>query len=109
MCRSLGANLDQLLQDEEGRGVGGNEAARLNRLHLLSSSLSLHYNLSSSSLSSCSTPPRCDSLADLGEGEEVKGGRRSHGVLQEGANRQVRLTDCTGVVHTLMYSIITCK
>ncbi|XP_053196501.1 uncharacterized protein LOC128380656 [Scomber japonicus] len=74
MCRSLGANLDQLL-DEETRGAGGNEAARLNRLHLISSSLSLHCNLSSSSLSSCSTPPRCQSLADLEEGEEGKGGR----------------------------------
>ncbi|XP_070845450.1 ankyrin repeat domain-containing protein SOWAHB-like [Chaetodon trifascialis] len=75
MCRSLGANLDQLLQ-EEGKG-GGSEAARLNRLHLISSSLSLRYNLSSSSLSSCSTPPRCNSLADLDEGMEGKGGRRS--------------------------------
>ncbi|XP_076614714.1 uncharacterized protein sowahb [Chaetodon auriga] len=75
MCRSLGADLDQLLQ-EEGRG-GGSEAARLNRLHLISSSLSLRYNLSSSSLSSCSTPPRCNSLADLDEGMERKGARRS--------------------------------
>ncbi|XP_071322469.1 ankyrin repeat domain-containing protein SOWAHB-like [Trachinotus anak] len=73
MCRSLGADLDQLLQ-EEARGRGGSEMARLNRLHLLSSSLSLRYNLSSSSLSSCSTPPRCQSLADL---VEQKGGRRS--------------------------------
>lgn len=76
MCRSLGADLDQLLQEEERAG-GGSEAARLNRLHLISSSLSLRYNLSSSSLSSCSTPPRCHSLADLVEGEERKGGRRS--------------------------------
>ncbi|CAK6978010.1 uncharacterized protein LOC128380656 [Scomber scombrus] len=92
MCRSLGANLDQLL-DEEARGGGGNEAARLNRLHLISSSLSLHCNLSSSSLSSCSTPPRCQSLADLDEGEEGKGGRRrqsnaTSGALQEGPNKQ---------------------
>ncbi|XP_073333531.1 uncharacterized protein [Pagrus major] len=81
MCRSLGANLDQLLQEEArgggGGGGGGSEAARLNRLHLISSSLSLHYNLSSSSLSSCSTPPHCHSLADLVEGVEEKGRRRS--------------------------------
>ncbi|TKS84111.1 Ankyrin repeat domain-containing protein SOWAHB [Collichthys lucidus] len=78
MCRSLGADLDQLLQEEAGGGGGGSEAARLNRLHLISSSLSLRYNLSSSSLSSCSTPPRCHSLADLVEGgREGKGGRRS--------------------------------
>ncbi|KAM8744061.1 uncharacterized protein AB9X84_018171 isoform 2-T2 [Acanthopagrus schlegelii] len=78
MCRSLGADLDQILQEEARGGVeGGSEAARLNRLHLISSSLSLHYNLSSSSLSSCSTPPRCHSLADLVEGVEGKGLRRS--------------------------------
>ncbi|XP_067430613.1 ankyrin repeat domain-containing protein SOWAHB-like [Thunnus thynnus] len=80
MCRSLGANLDHLLEEEEerrGGGRGGSEAARLNRLHLISSSLSLHCNLSSSSLSSCSTPPRCHSLADLAEDGERKGGRRS--------------------------------
>ncbi|XP_070781221.1 ankyrin repeat domain-containing protein SOWAHB-like [Enoplosus armatus] len=76
MCRSLGADLDQLLR-EEARGSGGSEAARLNRLHMISSSLSLRYDLSSSSLSSCSTPPRCHSLADLVEGEEERGGRRS--------------------------------
>ncbi|XP_038589799.1 uncharacterized protein LOC119914523 isoform X3 [Micropterus salmoides] len=74
MCRSLGANLDELVYEE---ARGGSEAARLNRLHLISSSLSLRYNLSSSSLSSCSTPPRCRSLADLVEGVERKGGRRS--------------------------------
>ncbi|XP_035523985.1 uncharacterized protein LOC118332694 [Morone saxatilis] len=73
MCRSLGADLDQVLQGET-RG-GGSEAARLNRLHLISSSLSLHHNLSSSSLSSCSTPPRCRSLADMIEGVEGKGRR----------------------------------
>ncbi|XP_029371867.1 uncharacterized protein sowahb isoform X2 [Echeneis naucrates] len=70
MCRSLGADLDQLLQEE---ARGGSEAARLNRLHLISSSLSLPYNLSSSSLSSCSTPPQYCSLADL---DDEKGGRR---------------------------------
>ncbi|XP_040915543.1 uncharacterized protein LOC121195897 [Toxotes jaculatrix] len=77
MCRSLGADLDQLIHEEARGGGGGNEAARLNRLHMISSSLSLHYNLSSSSLSSCSTPPRCHSLADLVEGEEPRGGKRS--------------------------------
>ncbi|KAF3848732.1 hypothetical protein F7725_015229 [Dissostichus mawsoni] len=66
MCRSLGADLDQILQ-EEARAGGGSEAARLNRLHLISSSLSLRYDLSTSSLSSCSSPPSCHSLADLGE------------------------------------------
>ncbi|KAM9338363.1 uncharacterized protein sowahb [Symphorus nematophorus] len=77
MCLSLGADLDQLLQEEERGGGGGSEAARLNRLHLISSSLSLRYNLSSSSLSSCSTPPRAHSVADLAEGVEGKRGRRS--------------------------------
>ncbi|CAF90357.1 unnamed protein product, partial [Tetraodon nigroviridis] len=69
MCLSLGADLDQLLQEEAGRrGAGGTEAARLNRLTLISSSLSLHRRLSTSSLSSCSTPPRCHSLSNLLEG-----------------------------------------
>ncbi|XP_041825437.1 ankyrin repeat domain-containing protein SOWAHB-like [Melanotaenia boesemani] len=79
MCQSLGADLDQLLQEEANGGVGGNEAARLDRLHLISSSLSLHYNMSSSSLSSCATPPRCPSpgptVPDEGKGS---GGRRSN-------------------------------
>lgn len=66
MCLSLGADLDQILQ-EDTKGGGGSEAARLNRLNLISSSLSLHRCLSSSSLSSCSTPPRCQSLGDLVE------------------------------------------
>ncbi|KAM3599194.1 uncharacterized protein V6R79_001580 [Siganus canaliculatus] len=107
MCRSLGADLDQLLQDEEraggGGGGGGNEVARLNRLHMISSSLSLPYNLSSSSLSSCSTPPRSQSCADLVEGVEGEGveeaertgGRKSlpptassSGGHQEGHSRQ---------------------
>ncbi|XP_029921593.1 transcriptional activator MN1 [Myripristis murdjan] len=70
LCRSLGAELD--------RPFGG-EAARLNRLHLLSSSLSLHHNLSSSSLSSCSTPPRCHSFSELTEHQEGGGARRSGG------------------------------
>lgn len=70
MCISMGADLDQLLQ-EEARAGGGTEAARLNRLHLLSSSLSLGRHLSSSSLSSC------QSLGDLVEATEGKGGRRS--------------------------------
>ncbi|XP_058473776.1 uncharacterized protein LOC131446519 [Solea solea] len=76
MCRSLGADLDQLLQEEArgGGGGGGSEAARLNRLHLLSSSLSLRYTLSSSSLSSCSSPPRCQSLGNLVEGVDRGGG-----------------------------------
>lgn len=102
MCRSLGADLDQLLQEEaRGGGGGGSEVARLNRLHLISSSLSLRYDLSSSSLSSCSTPPRCHSLADLAEGVEGRGGRRSlpaassSAVHQEGPSRQVRLIDST--------------
>ncbi|XP_047200488.1 ankyrin repeat domain-containing protein SOWAHB [Hippoglossus stenolepis] len=77
MCCSLGADLDQLLQEEGKGGGGGSEAARLNRLQLISSSLSLRHNLSSSSLSSCSTPPRSHSMADLVEGEERRGGRRS--------------------------------
>lgn len=70
MCISMGTDLDQLLQ-EEARAGGGTEAARLNRLHLLSSSLSLGHRLSSSSLSSC------QSLGDLVEATEGKGGRRS--------------------------------
>ncbi|XP_078127745.1 uncharacterized protein sowahb isoform X2 [Sander vitreus] len=94
MCRSLGADLDQLIQ-EESRAGGGSEAARLNRLHLISSSLSLRYNLSSSSLSSCSTPPRCQSLADLDEGVKGRGGRMSSPIAasstarHEGPSRQV--------------------
>ncbi|KAG7221186.1 hypothetical protein INR49_017473 [Caranx melampygus] len=78
MCLSLGADLDKVLQEEEEvKHLRGSEAARLNRLHLISSSLSLRYNLSSSSLSSCSTPPRCHSLADLVERDELGKGRRS--------------------------------
>ncbi|XP_061589531.1 ankyrin repeat domain-containing protein SOWAHA-like [Cololabis saira] len=77
MCLSLGADLDKLVQMEvrEGGG-GGNEVARLHRLHRISSSLSLHYNLSSSSLSSCATPPRCPSPALRIDGEE-RGRRRN--------------------------------
>nr|XP_040053138.1 LOW QUALITY PROTEIN: ankyrin repeat domain-containing protein SOWAHB-like [Gasterosteus aculeatus aculeatus] len=73
MCRSLGTDLDQLLQ-EEARVGGGSEMARLNRLHLISSSLSLRYDLSSSSsLSSCCTPPRCPSPAHPDEGANARG------------------------------------
>ncbi|XP_075885434.1 uncharacterized protein sowahb isoform X2 [Nelusetta ayraudi] len=67
MCRSMGADLDQLLQEEESRR--GHEAARLGRLALLSSSLSLGRHLSSSSLSSC------QSLGELAD--EGPQGRRS--------------------------------
>ncbi|XP_034048787.1 uncharacterized protein LOC117529979 [Thalassophryne amazonica] len=78
MCRSLGADLDQLLPGNiRGRGC---EAARLDRIHRISSSLSLCNNLSSSSLSSCSTPPHCHSFADMVAVEEQRGGRRSHSV-----------------------------
>lgn len=92
MCCSLGADLDQFTRDDatgggkageerrggaDGRGGGGaNEVARMVRLHRISSTLSLRY-LSSSSLSSCSTPPRCHSVADLTEMEERKGRRKS--------------------------------
>lgn len=96
MCRSLGADLDQLMQEEVTRGgAGGSEAARLDRLHRISSSLSLRYDMSSSSLSSCSTPPRCHSLADLAEGVKGTEGRRSLPVVtpssthHESPSRQV--------------------
>ncbi|KAM7393315.1 hypothetical protein PAMA_008120 [Pampus argenteus] len=99
LCRSLGADLDQLLEEEVrgGGGGGGNDAARLNRLQLISSSISLHRNLSSSSLSSCSTPPRCHSLADLAERGEERGEKSSlptaatsssSGAPHEGPSRQ---------------------
>ncbi|KAL6097321.1 sowahb [Pungitius sinensis] len=92
MCRSLGTNLDQLLQ-EEVRVGGGSEMARLNRLHLISSSLSLRYDLSSSSsLSSCCTPPRCPSPAHLDERTEARTGRSpptaSPPAQREGSSRQ---------------------
>nr|XP_020456809.1 uncharacterized protein LOC109960794 [Monopterus albus] len=77
MCRSLGADLDQIVQEEVMGGGGGSEVARLNRLHLISSSLSLRTNLSSSSLSSCSTPPHNHSFAELVEGADRRAGRRS--------------------------------
>lgn len=101
MCRSMGADLDQLLREEARLGGGGSEAARLNRLHLLSSSLSLGNNLSSSSLSSCSTPPRCSSMSDLLEGADRLEGRptrRSHPAAPTqqhhgGSSRQVRLME----------------
>lgn len=71
MCLSLGADLDQL-QDMDPTGK---EVARLVRLQRISSSLSLHRNLSSSSLTSCSTPPRSSSPAPLADNEAQKGGR----------------------------------
>uniref|UniRef100_A0A3P9JF02 SOWAHA-C winged helix-turn-helix domain-containing protein n=1 Tax=Oryzias latipes TaxID=8090 RepID=A0A3P9JF02_ORYLA len=71
MCLSLGADLDQL-QDMDPTGK---EVARLVRLQRISSSLSLHRNLSSSSLTSCSTPPRSSSPAPLVDNEGQKGGR----------------------------------
>lgn len=76
MCRSLGTDLDRILQ-EEGGMVAGNEAARLDRLHRISSSLSLPFNRSTSSLSSCPTPPRCPSPTNHIEAEERRQGRRS--------------------------------
>lgn len=104
MCRSLGTDLDQILQ-EEGGGGGGNETARLNRLHLISSSLSLRANLSTSSLSSCSTPPRCQSMDEMHEEMELKGRERSIPAAAATSNtrheghaghgRQVRLIDST--------------
>lgn len=92
MCRSLGASLDQLSY-EDARGTGrGSEAARLNRLHLISSSLSLHPALSSSSLSSCSTPPRCHSFTDLVEGTAGITRRRSlPSAHDEDSSSRVRL------------------
>lgn len=66
MSLSMGADLDQILQGEAREGRGTEEAWR-SRLHRISSSLSLRHNLSCSSLSSCSTPPRSHSLASLDE------------------------------------------
>ncbi|XP_024124320.1 ankyrin repeat domain-containing protein SOWAHB [Oryzias melastigma] len=71
MCLSLGADLDQVLDMDPT----GNEAARLIRLQRISSSLSLHRNLSSSSLSSCPTPPRSGSPAPLVDNEGENGGK----------------------------------
>ncbi|XP_037341409.2 uncharacterized protein LOC119227061 [Pungitius pungitius] len=88
MCRSLGTNLDQLLQ-EEVRAAGGSEMARLNRLHLISSSLSLRYDLSSSSsLSSCCTPPRGPSPAHLDERAEASAGGTSPPTASPPAQRE---------------------
>ncbi|XP_077399076.1 uncharacterized protein sowahb isoform X2 [Vanacampus margaritifer] len=82
MCRSMGADLNQLVQEEEAAAAegraGGNEAARRKRLHRISSSLSLRYNLSSSSLSSCSTPSLSNSLADLAERTDATGKIGTH-------------------------------
>uniref|UniRef100_A0A1A8U5L5 Sosondowah ankyrin repeat domain family member B n=1 Tax=Nothobranchius furzeri TaxID=105023 RepID=A0A1A8U5L5_NOTFU len=74
MCRSLSTDLDQILQDE---GVGGgNDAARLNRLHRISSSLSLSLNRSASSLSSQPTSNFYSSSVQMG-GEDRRHVRRS--------------------------------
>ncbi|KAK5599704.1 hypothetical protein CRENBAI_017025 [Crenichthys baileyi] len=78
VCRSLGTDLDQ---EDPGRGI---QAARLERLHRISSSLSLPHNLSSSSLSSCATPPRSPSPVAGMEGEGRKEVRRSHQCLNAG-------------------------
>ncbi|CAG5867118.1 unnamed protein product, partial [Menidia menidia] len=90
MCRSMGADLDQLLQEESRRG--GGEAARLERLHQLSSSLSLHHHLSSSSLSSCATPPRCPSPAPVVDGQEMGEKRRSHSTTMHHGGQQLVLS-----------------
>lgn len=115
MCLSLGTDLDKVLQEEEEvKHSRGSEAARLNRLHLISSSLSLHYNVSSSSLSSCSTPPRCHSLADLVERDEPAKERRSlpasatpSTAHQDNSSKQVRhsssnLLYCQSQLHALI-------
>ncbi|XP_038143074.1 nuclear receptor coactivator 6-like [Cyprinodon tularosa] len=57
-CQSLGTDLDHLHLEKTCSEI---EAARLQRLQRISSSLSLPHHLSSSSLSSCATPPRCPS------------------------------------------------
>ncbi|XP_015247219.1 PREDICTED: ankyrin repeat domain-containing protein SOWAHB-like [Cyprinodon variegatus] len=57
-CQSLGTDLDHLHLEKPCSEI---EAARLQRLQRISSSLSLPHHLSSSSLSSCATPPRCPS------------------------------------------------
>ncbi|KAM4532173.1 uncharacterized protein sowahb [Fundulus diaphanus] len=69
--RSLETNLDQ---DELG---GDNEAARLRRLHRISSSLSLPHHLSSSSLSSCEAHDDRDEGPRPAETEERKDVRRN--------------------------------
>ncbi|RVE65465.1 hypothetical protein OJAV_G00116660 [Oryzias javanicus] len=71
LCRSMGADLDQVLDMDPT----GNEVARLIRLQRISSSLSLHRNLSTSSLSSCPTPPRSGSPVPLPENDGEKGGK----------------------------------
>lgn len=82
MCLSVGADLDQLMDEDEKRALGGSEAARLHRLQLISSSLSLRHGSSMSSLSSCSTPPRCQSLADLTDRVTPKEPRSSQSAPQ---------------------------
>lgn len=110
MCRSLGTDLDQLLQ-EEARAGGGSEMARLNRLHLISSSLSLRYDLSSSSsLSSCCTPPRCPSPAHPDEGANARGRSpptASPPAQREGPSRQVRLPGTMQLVLHLLFLLLT--
>ncbi|XP_027881430.1 mediator of DNA damage checkpoint protein 1 isoform X2 [Xiphophorus couchianus] len=77
ICRSLGTDLDQ---EEPG---GGPEDARLERLHRISSSLSLPHHLSSSSLSSSTTPPRCPSpIASEGGRKESRKSLHSHNARQ---------------------------
>ncbi|CAL8384522.1 unnamed protein product [Gadus morhua 'NCC'] len=89
-CMSLGAGLDLPFpgEEEEVQGLGGGgggrgalAASRQKRLQLLSSSLSLGHNLSTSSLSSPgSTPPRCPSVGELAEGtEQGRGGGAGRG------------------------------
>ena len=85
---SLGAGLDLPFpgEEEEVQGLGGGgrgalAASRQKRLQLLSSSLSLGHNLSTSSLSSPgSSPPRCPSVGELAEGtEQGRGGGAGRG------------------------------
>ncbi|KAM4634574.1 uncharacterized protein sowahb [Polymixia lowei] len=78
MCRSLGADLDQPFLGEDTKG--GGVSARRN-CHLLSSSPSLRYTRSSSSLSSCATPPRCHSLMELEEGGRGRARRSTGGKM----------------------------
>ncbi|KAM4719607.1 uncharacterized protein sowahb [Anableps anableps] len=91
ICRSMGTDLDQYLQEGPG---GGMEDARLERLHRISSSLSLPHHLSSSSLSSCATPPRCPSPVAQGEGrKEVRRSPHSHNAGQSAVPLEPREHD----------------
>ncbi|XP_044000373.1 titin-like [Gambusia affinis] len=79
ISRSLGNDLDQ---EEAG---GGLKDPRLERQHRISSSLSLPHHLSSSSLSSCTTPPRCPSpIASEGRRKESKKSLHSHNAGKSG-------------------------